>query len=109
MPQIPVQDTPRGTSFSVRVAPRASRTAILGIVGEGDKMALKIALQAPPIEGRANAALMEFLSKLLKTPRAAIEIAGGERGRNKRILVHGRGAAEVAALIEQALATRTHG
>lgn len=75
-------------------------------MGEGDGAALKVALQAPPIEGRANAALIEFFSKLLKTPRAAIEIGSGEHARIKKILVHGGRSAEVGAAIEQALANR---
>jgi uncharacterized protein (TIGR00251 family) len=88
----------------VRVTPRASRTAIAGVAGEGSDAALKIALHAPPVEGRANTALVEFLSELLGTPRSAIEIAGGQHGRSKRIVVRGRSATEVAAAIEKALA-----
>ena len=99
----PVRDTPEGGRFLVRVAPRASRTAITGVMGEGSQAALKIALQAPPVEGRANAALIDFLADLLRASRSSIEIVGGEHGRNKSVVVRGRGATEVAALIEQAL------
>jgi uncharacterized protein (TIGR00251 family) len=87
----------------VRVTPRASRTAIAGVAGEGERTALKIALHAPPVEGRANTALIEFLSDLLGTSRSAIEIAGAQHGRSKRIVVHGRTATEVAATIDKAL------
>lgn len=100
---VPVRDTPEGARFLVRVAPRASRTAITGAVGEGPDAALKIALHAPPVEGRANTALIEFLSELLDTPRSAIEITGGQRARNKLILVRGRNATEVTALLEKIL------
>jgi uncharacterized protein (TIGR00251 family) len=98
-----VRDTPAGARFLVRVAPRASRNAMMDVMGEGDAAAVKIALQAPPAEGRANAALIAFLASSLKVPRSSIEIAGGERSRNKTIVVHGRTATEVAALIENAL------
>jgi uncharacterized protein (TIGR00251 family) len=101
--KVPVRDTRDGTTFMVRVTPRAGRTAIAGVAGEGSDAALKIALHAPPIEGRANMALIEFLSELLGTPRSTIEIAGGQHGRNKRIIVRGRSATEVANVIENAL------
>jgi uncharacterized protein len=100
---IAVKETAQGASFLVRVAPRASRTAVLGVLDEGRDTALKIALQAPPVEGRANAALIEFLSELLGTPRSAIAIAGGDHARNKRILVRDRSAAEIAAALGKAL------
>ena len=102
--QLPIQDTPGGASFLVRVTPRASRSGITGILGEGTVAALKIALHAPPVEGRANAALIEFLAELLGTPRSAIAIASGQRGRRKRVMIRGRSSAEVAAAIEKALA-----
>jgi hypothetical protein len=100
---IAIRDTRDGARFTVRVAPRASRTAIVGVIGEGDGAALKIALQAPPVEGRANAALIEFLSDLLETPRSAIEIAGGQHARSKTIVVRGRSAAEISALLDNIL------
>jgi hypothetical protein len=100
---IPVKDTAEGASFLVRVAPRASRNAIAGVIGEGAETAVKISLNAPPVEGRANAALIEFLSEVLGTPRSAIEIAGGQHARNKRIVVRVRSAAEVAALMQNRL------
>jgi uncharacterized protein (TIGR00251 family) len=103
--RIPVKDTTQGASFLVRVAPRASRTAIVGVLGNGENAALKIALQAPAVEGRANTALIEFLAELLVTPRSAIAIAGGEHARNKRIVVRGRRATEVSVAIDKALAT----
>ena len=49
---IPIRDTPAGATFAVRVQPRARKDAITGVVGD----ALKLALTAPPVEGRANQA-----------------------------------------------------
>lgn len=100
---VPVTDSRDGARFLVRVVPRASRTAVAGVVGEGDQAALKIALQAPPVEGRANAALIEFLAELLRVRRADIAIAGGEHRRIKTILVRGRTAAEVGQLLRGVL------
>ena len=87
----------------MRVAPRASRTAVVGVIGEGDDAAVKIALQAPAVEGRANAALVEFVAEWLRVRRADVTIAAGEHGRSKVILVRGRTAAEVVAAIENTL------
>jgi hypothetical protein len=101
---LPVRDSPEGARFLVRVTPRASRTAILGIMGEGDSAALKIALQAPPLEGRANAALIEFLSDILGVRRSDIEITAGQHARNKTVLIRGHSATPIAALLGQALA-----
>ena len=70
--------------LSVRVVPRASKDGIAGIMG-GE--ALKIRIQAPPVEGKANAYLVKFLSKHWNIPRANIEILSGETGRNKRLSI----------------------
>ncbi len=105
----PVRATQEGVRFTVRVTPRASRTAIIGVIGEGDGAALKIALHAPPLEDRANAALIDFLADLLGTPRSAIEIRGGQHARSKAILVRGRSAGDVSAAIEKTLAAIRQG
>jgi uncharacterized protein len=100
---IAIRETREGARFPVRVTPRASRTAITGVFGDGAEAALKIALHAPPVEGRANAALVAFLSDLLETPRSAIEISAGRHARTKTIFVRGRTAAEVSALLAKIL------
>jgi len=71
--------------FAVRVQPRASKDEIAGEIGG----ALKIRLRAPAVEDRANEALIDFISELLKTPRSAVSILSGERSRVKRIEVRG--------------------
>lgn len=101
---LPVTDTRAGASFQVRVVPRASRTALAGLHGEGSAAALKIALHAPPVEGQANTALIEFLSDLLSVPRSAIEIAAGRHARTKTIVVRGKTVAELSAAL--AVATK---
>jgi uncharacterized protein len=86
----------RGTAvFAVWVQPRASKNEIAGVM-EG---ALKIRLQAPAVEDRANEALREFLAELLKRPKSAVRILAGERSRVKRVEVARVTAAEVESLI----------
>lgn len=76
-----LRETTDGVLLSVRVVPRASRSGIQGLHGD----ALKIRLTAPPVEGKANEALIKFLSKELSIPRAQIDIKSGETGRNKTV------------------------
>ncbi|MFP5204764.1 MAG: DUF167 domain-containing protein [Acidobacteriota bacterium] len=76
-----------GVTLAVRAQPGAKRTAIAGIYGEGAAAQLKIAVHAPPIEGRANAELTEFLSNTFSLPRNAVELISGERGRSKVFLL----------------------
>lgn len=102
---LPVTDTRDGARFAVRVTPRASRTALTGLSGEGPDAALRIALHAPPVEGRANAALIAFLADLLRVHRSAIEITGGGHSRTKLILIRNRTAAEIASVLAAALST----
>ena len=89
---IPIRDTPQGSTFTIRVQPRARRNAVMGEIGD----ALKISLTSPPIEGRANEACIEFLAEFLKVPRSSITIAAGQSSRNKVVRVRGLTAAEVA-------------
>lgn len=78
-----------GVTLSVRAQPGARKTSIIGIYGEGDNAQLKIAVQAPPIEGRANSALAEFLSKLFSVPKSKVELINGELSRSKVFLIRG--------------------
>lgn len=82
--------------FSVRVQPRASRDEAAGEMAG----ALKVRLQAPALEGRANEALCEFLADVLKTPKSAVRILSGERGRNKRVEIRGVTAQQVLDLLK---------
>ena len=82
---ISIQAGKDGVKFAVRVHPRAKKNAISGEVGD----ALKVSLTAPPIEGRANEACIEFFAKLLKVPRSSVSIASGQSSRNKVIQIAG--------------------
>jgi len=83
--------------FKVRVQPMASKNEVAGVM-DG---ALKIRLQAPALEGRANQALCEFLAKRLGRPKSAVRILSGERSRAKRVEVLGVTAAEVETLLRE--------
>jgi uncharacterized protein (TIGR00251 family) len=88
---IPVRKHDSDISFLVRVHPRAKKNAITGEVGD----VLKLALTAPPVDGKANAACIEFFAKLLNLPRSSVTIAAGLTSRNKVIRVLGLTAQQV--------------
>jgi uncharacterized protein len=88
---IAIQDTPAGATFAVKVHPRAKKDAITGELGD----ALKIALTAPPIEGRANDACIAFFAAILKVPRSSVTIASGLTTRRKTLRIAGLPAHEV--------------
>jgi uncharacterized protein len=72
-------------TLSIKVTPKASRTCLAGREGE----TLKIRLAAPPVDGKANDALVEFLSKQLKVPKRNIIIRTGHNSRRKLVQVDG--------------------
>ena len=88
---IDLKESQAGTTFAVKIHPRAKKNAITGQVGD----ALKVALTAPPIDGKANQACIEFFAKLLKVPRSSVTIAAGQTSRNKVIRVAGLSAPQV--------------
>jgi len=88
---IPIRETAVGVTFAIKVQPRARKNAITGELGD----ALKLALTAPPVDGRANEACIEFLANLLDVPRSSVTIASGETSRNKVIRVAGMTADEI--------------
>lgn len=71
--------------LDVRVQPRASRTEFAGLLGER----LKVRLQAPPVDGRANAALLDFLATACGLPKSRVTLDSGQSGRDKRVRLHG--------------------
>jgi uncharacterized protein (TIGR00251 family) len=97
LPEIAENASAGAVSFSVRVQPRASKDEIVGAI-EG---VFKIRLQAPAVENRANEALVEFLAHLLKTPKSAVRILGGERSRTKRVEIRGVTKQQIFGLLSQ--------
>ena len=98
-----VRDTPAGASFQVRVQPRAKKNAITGEVGD----AIKLAITAPPVDGRANEACIAFFAELLNVGRSSVTIAAGLSSRNKLIRVTGMSATEVERRLS-GVEVRTH-
>ncbi len=96
---IPIRDTPGGATFQIKVQPRARKNAITGEIGD----ALKIALTAPPVEGRANEACIAFFAEFLNVARSSVTIAAGESSRNKLIRISGLSAAQVEAKLRGTL------
>ncbi|HTZ89699.1 MAG TPA: DUF167 domain-containing protein [Alloacidobacterium sp.] len=94
-----VKKTSGGVSFAARITPRASRTAITGVMGNGTNVVLKIALAAPPVEGKANAELIAYLAGILSVSRSQVEVIAGKQSKNKIIRVKDKGADEVAAAL----------
>ncbi|MDD4736740.1 MAG: DUF167 domain-containing protein [Kiritimatiellae bacterium] len=93
-----IEEKERGTVIQVRVVPRSKAERVDGLLGD----ALKIRLQAPPVEGKANKALLKFLSKQTGLSGSRIELLSGETNRNKRVFFAGvsRGELERALLKE---------
>ncbi len=86
-----VTQTPDGVTIDVRVTLRSSRSGFAG-VRDGT---LLLRLHAPPVDGAANAEVVDLLAKLLKVPRQAVTIVSGNRNRRKRVCVHGVSATQV--------------
>ncbi len=83
--ELQCQESAGGITFAVKVVPRAPRDEMVGV--EGD--ALKVRLKAPPVEGKANEALIKFLAETLRVRRADVEILRGETARHKLVRVRG--------------------
>ena len=82
-----VTAVPGGVRVRLRVQPRASRSEIVGIVGD----ALKVRLAAPPVDGAANDALIRFLAESLHAPRSSLTLVSGGTSRSKVIDIQGIG------------------
>jgi uncharacterized protein (TIGR00251 family) len=91
----PIQACPEGASVRLRVVPGARRTELVGTAGG----ALRLRVAAPPVEGKANEAVLAFLAAALGTRARALRLAAGERGRDKVVVVPGMTPAAVAAAL----------
>lgn len=87
----------RCVRFSVHVQPRASRSEVTGV----HNGALRVRLQAPPVDGAANAQLVELLAESLGVPRRAVRIVSGDTARLKVVDVEGVAAADVERLTRE--------
>jgi uncharacterized protein (TIGR00251 family) len=87
-----------GCALTVRVHPGARKNGVTGVHAE----AVKIALTTPPVDGKANEALIAFLAEALRVPRARIAIVAGLNSRAKTLRITGLSAAEVVAALNPA-------
>jgi uncharacterized protein (TIGR00251 family) len=87
--------TDTNTIIRVRVLPRTSKNQIVGMDGG----VFKVKLTAPPVEGKANKALVQFLAKKLGLPKRDIEIVSGEHSREKTIRINGLPVDEVLGIL----------
>ena len=95
--------TSQGVTLAVRAQPGAKKTAVVGLYGEGTSARLKIAVHAPPLEGRANAALIEFLAATFSLPKNSVEIISGDTSRSKVFLLKGISLAQADAVLARHL------
>ncbi|GAB4251060.1 MAG: DUF167 domain-containing protein [Candidatus Methylacidiphilales bacterium] len=79
--------------IKTRVIPGARKTEFVGLMDDGETWRIRLA--SPPVEGRANQALIRWLSQTLSVPCAAIQLVGGVTSREKRVRIEGLTADEV--------------
>ncbi len=94
-----IEETPKGVFLRVRLQPRSSKNSVEG-VRDG---ALRVKLTAPPVEGSANRALVEFLSELTGVRKSSFSIDSGLKSRDKRVRVEGVSAEELRRAFAEAL------
>lgn len=94
-----LRQAPQGILLRVHVATRAAKNEIVGRYGQ----ALKIRLQAPPVEGAANAALVQFLANLLDVSARRVELLSGHSARDKTLLIRGLDRSTVEKRLEDLL------
>ena len=81
-----LKETNEGFLINLKISPNASKNEII----KTDEGLLKIKITARPVDGKANKALIEFLSKSLKVPKTSIEILKGHSGKEKTLLIHSK-------------------
>ena len=96
---IALRETPEGTTFGVRVLPRAGKSGIERV----EEKELRVRLAAAPVEGAANRALVALLADVLGCPRRDVEIVSGEHARRKVVRVRGLGAVAVEERLSASL------
>jgi hypothetical protein len=92
-----IRSDEHGVILDVLVVPRASKCAVAG-VHDGR---LKVMLDAPPVDGKANDALVAFLAKALGLAKRDVVIVRGEKGRQKTLALRGASAPQVLSLVDR--------
>jgi uncharacterized protein (TIGR00251 family) len=87
--------------LTLSIQPRASRTRIVGLHGD----TVKLAITAPPVDGKANAAVISYIAAFFKIPKQAVHVQSGKTSRTKILAMENISLAEAQALLDQALAS----
>ena len=87
-------------ALNVYVQPRASSNRVAGMHGS----AIKVCVTAPPLENKANAAVVHFIADLFGLPKSAVSIKSGRQGRNKKVLIMNLTLGEAKEILSKALA-----
>ena len=90
-----LQEQDNGFTLAIQVQPKASKARLAGILGH----ALKVCVTAPPVDGKANTAIIAFFAKLFHVPKSAITVISGHQGRRKPLAVIGLAAARAREII----------
>lgn len=94
---IAFKSTPTGCRVALRVQPGASRTAVVGMYGD----MVKIALNAPPVDGKANQLLCRLFSEWCQIPMSAVNLHSGQTSRSKVLEITGITPDQLKAILEQ--------
>jgi len=94
-----IEETPKGVFLRVRLQPRSSKNSIVGVQGGS----LRLKLTAPPVEGSANKALIEYLSELTGVRKSSVTIDSGLKSRDKRVRVEGVTVEELERIFTEAM------
>jgi len=97
MSALPIDERGGAITFDILVAPRASRERVGPLVGER----VKVAVNAPPVEGKANAAIVALLAQTFGVRKQDVEIVSGDKGKRKRVRIWGVPASALRELLER--------
>jgi uncharacterized protein (TIGR00251 family) len=87
-------ESSEGVCIRLKVNPRSGKDQLLDLRSE----TIRVKLTAPPVEGEANRALIKFIARLCRVPKADVEIVSGEKSRQKTILIRGL---ELGAIVDR--------
>jgi uncharacterized protein len=99
MDEIEINSRGDGCTFRIVVVPRAGRNQLAGVMAG----ALRLKTAAPPVDGAANAACIQYLSHLLDVPKSNVELISGEHHKRKTVYIHGIKAADVRRILKGAI------
>lgn len=95
MPSWKITETGNGVKFKLKIQPRASKNEVSGFQGD----ALKVRLTAPPVDGEANEACIEYIARLLAVPKKTVRIVAGHTSPHKMIEVAGLGKDDILRIV----------